>query len=108
MTLAQVEAVVGTSDREWYTPLGVRYRLYRYDAGIAPDKADAGAILFLDVISLGMIEVMEAVSEGGFTAEPHEFQDLAVAYDTHDVAIGVFTDVGPATVLPEDGRNPGP
>lgn len=105
MTLDQIEAVVGTSDREWYTSMGVRYRLYRYDAGIPPDKADAGAILFLDVISLGMMEVINAASDQSFTAEPHEFLDLAVSYDVRGVAIGIFTGVDTTTVLPEDGRN---
>ena len=105
MTMDQIEAVVGTSDREWYTSLGVRYRLYRYDAGIAPDKADAGAILFLDVISLGMLEVIDAVSGESLMAEPREFHDLAVSYDDRGVAIGIFTGVNTTTVLPEDGRN---
>ena len=108
MTRDQIEAVVGTSDREWYTSLGVRYRLYLYDAGIPPDKSDAGAILFLDVISLGMIEVMEAVSHESFTGDAHEYSDLAVSYDPNDVAIGIFTGVDTTTVLPEDGRNLGP
>lgn len=105
MTLEQVEAVVGTSDREWYTSLGVRYRLYRYDAGIPPNKSDAGAILFLDVISLGMVEVIEAATDESFTTKPHEVHDLAVSYDHRDVAIGIFTGVDTSTVLPEDGRN---
>ena len=107
MTLDQIEAVVGTSDREWYTSLGVRYRLYLYDVGIPPDKADAGAILFLDVISLGMLEVIEAISHESFTGDTHEYSDLAVSYDPHDVAIGIFTGVDTTTVLPEDGRNLG-
>jgi hypothetical protein len=108
MTRDQIEAVVGTSDREWYTSLGVRYRLYLYDAGIPPAKSDASAILFLDVISLGMIEVIEAVSHESFTGKTHEFHDLAVSYDLHDVAIGIFTGVDTTTVLPEDGRKAGP
>lgn len=106
MTLDQVEAVVGPSDREWFTSLGVHYRLYRYDAGIPPDKSDAGAILFLDLISLGMVEVMDAVSVGTFQGR-REVHDLAVSYDLFDVALGIFTGVDTTTVLPEDGRNPG-
>ena len=105
MTLEQIEAVVGTSDREWVTSLGVRYRLYRYDAGIPPDKSDAGAILFLDIISLGMVEVMEAASDGTFAGR-REFRDLAISYDARDLAIGIFRDVDSARVLPEDGHNP--
>ena len=106
MTKEQIEAIVGTSNREWHTSQGVHYRLYPYDAGIPPDKADAGAILFLDVISLGMVEIINAATDQPFTTKSREIHDLAVSYDLRDVAIGIFTGVDTSTVLPEDGRNP--
>lgn len=108
MTMEQIEAVVGKSDREWHTSQGVRYRLYSYDAGVPPSGADTGAMLFMDVISLGMFEVIEAAADQPFTTKPHEVHDLAVSYDLRDVAIGIFTAVDTSTLLPEDGRNPEP
>lgn len=53
-TRAQVEAIVGEPVREWITSAGVHYRLYRYDAGVAPDKTGAVFFGFFEAISLGI------------------------------------------------------
>jgi hypothetical protein len=104
MTRSQLEAIVGKSDREWTTSEGVRYRLYRYDAGIPPSADQAGANVLMDVLSVGLFELFVLADPA---LQPgHELQDLAVSYDRNDVVIGIFRKVVTSTALPADGRNP--
>lgn len=100
---AKIESLVGAPKREWTTNAGVRYRMYRYDAGVAPSTGDASAIAFMDVISLGL---SEAYWNGDTLLGPSRQAWLAVAYDAGDRAIGVFPDVTEFENLPEDGRAP--
>lgn len=106
-TRQQVEAVVGGPLREWTTRTGICYRLYRYDAGIEPSAGGAGLIVFMDVITLGLFEVIEATSNSPWNVRGEKKQPLlAVSYDAQDTVIGVFRDVGEFADLPEDGRAP--
>ena len=100
---ATVESMVGTPKREWTTRSGVRYRMYRYDAGVAPSASDASAIAFLDVATLGL---SEAFWDGPTLLGQSREAWLAVSYDAGDRAIGVFADVTEFENLPEDGRAP--
>ena len=105
-TREQVEAVAGEPLREWTTRMGVRYRLYRYDAGIEPSAGGAAMHGFMDVITLGLWEVNEASSSAvDFRGERRQAL-LAVSYDSQEIAIGVFKDVGEFAELPQDGRAP--
>ncbi len=107
VTRQEVEAVVGQPEREWVTRAGVRYCLYRYDAGTEPDKGGAGVIVFMDIASLGLFEAFEAAQPegGGWNIRGvKKEQLLAVSYDAQGVVIGVFKDVGELDSLPEDGR----
>lgn len=104
-TRQEVEAVVGEPLREWTTRMGVRYRLYRYDAGIEPSAGGAGLVVFMDVITLGLFEVIEAASPAGWNIQGEKKQPLlAVSYDTQGIVIGVFKDVGELDDFPEDGH----
>lgn len=104
-TRQEVEAVVGEPLREWTTRTGVRYRLYRYDAGIEPSAGGAGLVVFMDVITLGLFEVIEAASPAGWNIRGEKKQPLlAVSYDTQEIVIGVFKDVGELDDFPEDGQ----
>jgi hypothetical protein len=109
---AQVEAVVGTTDREWTTPAGVHYRVYRYDAGVPPSSFHAFHVLMGELATLGLVSAYVAATDPEALdkrpAEEHVFRDLAIAYDGADTVIGVFPDVDGATVLPVDGRPPAP
>ena len=103
VTRAKIESIVDAPKREWTTNAGVRYRMYRYDAGVAPSGSDASAIAFIDVISLGL---SEAYWDGPTLLGPSREAWLAVSYDAEDRAIGVFPDVTEFENLPEDGRAP--
>jgi len=106
-TRAQIEAVLGAPLREWSTPAGVRYRMYRYDAGQPGNRDTAAAILFFDLISLGLVEVFVATGVEDFDDPPERrMRNLAVSYGPDEVAIGVFEDVTEFERLPEDGMAP--
>ena len=109
MTRAQAEAIVGPSVRDWQTPAGVRYCVYRYDAGT---RADSGWLLgnaFMDVVSLGTWELLPLLSPN---TNGHHIQQLvgqiAISYDSSDVILGVFRDFGDFDALPANGLAPGP
>jgi len=108
-TRAQIEAIVGEAQREWTTPLRVRYRLYRYYAGRQPAPADVLAVVLLEVATLGLYEGIRRVdpesAQHDVTAEAR-YRWMAVSYDESDVAIGVFQGVDQFTALPADGRPP--
>jgi stage V sporulation protein SpoVS len=105
-TRQQVEAVAGAPLREWTTPTGVRYRIYRYDAGIEPSKGGAAFVGFMDVITLGLWEAMAPSDDAMDLRGPRRLALLAVSYDPQDTVIGVFEDVGEFAELPQDGRAP--
>lgn len=106
-TRQEVEAVVGEPLRDWTTRMGVHYRLYRYDAGVEPSAGGAGLVVFMDVITLGLFEVIEDTSNSPWNLRGEKKQPLlAVSYDAQETVIGVFRDVGEFADLPEDGRAP--
>jgi hypothetical protein len=104
-TRQQVESVLGTAKREWVTRAGVRYCLYRYDAGVEPDPADAAARAFMDIGTLGLFELAFAIDKNPWIG-PRKYPLIAVSYDREGVVLGVFRDVGEFTAFPEDGRPP--
>ena len=103
-TREQVEALVGAPQREWPTRTGVRYCLYRYDPGFGPHLPGAATMLFMDAASLGMWELITINSSPEEFRGPRQYALMAVSYDSKNVVVGVFRDVGEFTAFPEDGR----
>ena len=102
-----IEARLGVPVREWTTPAGVHYALYRFDRGVPGSASDAAAIGVLDVISLGLWEVFWQVDPPRQKGDdPRRIGNIAVAYDAASTALGVFIDVGVLDELPADGRAP--
>lgn len=103
-TRQQVETLLAAPVREWTTGRGVRYRLYRYDAGIAPDRGNAAVAVFFDAVSLGLFEVLQATAPNPVELQgARRYALMAVSYDAADRVIGVFADIGEFAALPEDG-----
>jgi hypothetical protein len=102
-TRAEVEEIVGAPVREWTTSLGIRYRLYRYDAGVAPAPGTAAMLGILDAAMLGMISAASAI-EGGGSLGPSRQPLMAVSYGPDDRVRGVFKEITEFSPLPEDGR----
>lgn len=97
-----VENLLGQPLREWTTEKKIHYCLYAYDGGRPASAGDASALLFLDVISLGLAELFISLDED-FAVRPRRESHIAVAYDSGNRVVGVFDDVGDFDVLPIDG-----
>ena len=104
----EAENVLGSPIREWVTSSNIRYCVYVYDAGIPPSASEAAAIAFLDIISLGLVELHEVTGRThlGDTSKKigRVYNQIAVAYDTGGIIVGVFDRFGDFDVLPPDGR----
>lgn len=100
----QVEKLLGAAIREWNSSEGFKYRVYNYDAGAPPNAGEAAAVVFFDVMSLGVSELVAALNKNAFA--PRRIKDqMAVAYNSNDVVIGVFAPFGDFDELPPDGRS---
>jgi len=104
-TRAQVEDVLGTPAREWTTSLGVRYCLYRYDAGVAPNPELAAFLGAMDALMLGSVSA-SAATTGGDALGPSRRPLLGVSYGPDNRVRGVFKGITEFSPLPEDGRVP--
>ncbi len=96
-----VEKVVGPPKSQWKTSLGITYCVYKYDGGVLPSKADATAIVFMDLITVGLCELFFA-----FEAFPENrvSDQMAVSYDVNDLVIDVFDHFGDFDELPANGK----
>lgn len=101
----EVEARVGAPVRKWMTQEGVEYRLYRYDGGVPPDPA-AAFLIPIDVLTLGLPNLLGRVIPEPPEERERRMRTLAVSYDRDGVVLGVFVDVGDFTALPTDGKPP--
>ena len=104
-TRTQVEDVLGTPAREWTTSLGIRYCLYRYDAGVAPNPDRAAFMGVFDTLTLGSVSASAAIA-GDDTLGPSRRPLLGVSYGPDDRVRGVFKGITEFSPLPEDGLAP--
>jgi hypothetical protein len=95
----QVEEILGPCVRRWESEAGVRYCVYEYDGGYPGDPAEAAAWVALDIISLGLFEVFNAVDDSNLTKRSHVMERIVVSYDSDDTVLGVFDEFD---VLPQD------
>ena len=100
---ADVEEILGAPIRQWHSSPDTLYCLYYYDAGAPPSKAEAGAHVFMDVVSLGLWEVFGALGE--LELETHTTEKIAISYDIRNRAIGLFDRFDDFDKLPIDGRS---
>jgi hypothetical protein len=101
MSRADAEQILGSPIREWVTSSGVTYGVYDYDAGVPPSGSEAGAHVFMDIVSLGAWELFGAF---GKLPEMRKREQMAVSYDIHGVVIRTFDHFGDLDALPADGR----
>ncbi|OPY86344.1 MAG: hypothetical protein A4E72_01685 [Syntrophus sp. PtaU1.Bin208] len=100
ISMNEVNKVIGPPKSQWKTPLGITYCVYKYDGGVPPNKADAMAFAFMDIISLGMWEIVFTFQ----TFPEHRVSDqMAVSYDGNDLVIEVFDHFGDFDELPANG-----
>jgi hypothetical protein len=106
----ETEKVLGSPTREWITSSNIRYCVYVYDAGIAPNWSDAGAFLTLTIVTAGLIELVEATADHpmrkrfDWDGKARSFKQIAVGYDPHDIIVIVIDNFSDFSVLPPEGR----
>jgi len=101
MSKADTEQILGSPIREWVTSSGVTYGIYDYDAGVPPSGSEAAAHVFMDIVSVGVWELVGAL---GHLTELRKREQMVVSYDTDGLVIGTFDHFGDFDVLPADGR----
>ena len=110
-TRGAVEKSFGSPQREWATPVGVHYCLYRYVGDGPPAWGEAALLAALDVGTLGGWEVAIFMQE---TFDPNKGKLwnpdrrgsalFAVSYDQQDRVIGMFANSTELDDFPADGR----
>jgi hypothetical protein len=101
---SQVEALLGAPIKELKTRGGVPYRTYFFVEGTKPNGTLALANAGLDVVTIGMWELV-AEKSGSLENRPSAHV-LAVTYDDRNQVIDVFPDFNTLPELPIDGRRP--
>lgn len=101
---ADAEKVLGPPQQEGVSASGVRYALYEYNAGIPPHYGDAVTAALLDVVTLGIFEII--AQQNRHAQHPGAYDRrtprVVIAYDARDVILGIFE---ASAELPPDGRS---
>jgi hypothetical protein len=101
VTRANAEAILGPPVREWTSSTGIRYTTYYYDAGLPPNMPDAAAAVIMDVISVGIFELVVATNAKPWILD-HHTDVVVISDDNRDVVLGIFDEFDE---LPPDGRS---
>jgi hypothetical protein len=106
----ETEKVLGSPTREWITSSNIRYCVYVYDAGIAPNWSDAGAFLTLTIATAGLIELVEATADHpmrkrfDWDGKARSFKQIAVGYDANGIIINILDNFSDFSVIPSNGQ----
>ena len=99
-----VETTLGAPLQEWVSPTNIRCALHDYNAGIPSHPGDAGVATLLDVVTLGIFEIITYKNHGW--RHPGEYDrrrpKIVITYDPRDVILGIFDE---GAELPEDGQS---
>jgi len=99
-----VETALGQPLDEGVSSTNVRYALHEYNAGIPSHPGDAGVATLLDVVTLGIFEIITYKNHGW--RHPGEYDrrkpKIVITYDPRDVVLGIFDE---GAELSEDGRS---
>jgi hypothetical protein len=87
-----IEQALGPPLRDWRPNNRVRYAQYVFHETVKADAGAAGALAFMDVITLGMLEVMAAAAPGKeFSPDSGmPYRLIWVGFDGAGNALGVF------------------
>lgn len=99
-----IETALGQPLNEGVSSTNVRYAVYEYNAGIPSHPGDAATAALLDVVTLGVFEIITYKNSGW--RHPGEYDrrrpKIVVTYDPRDVILGIFDE---GAELTEDGRS---
>jgi hypothetical protein len=102
VTQANAEAILGHPVRKWTSSTGIRYTTYYYDAGLPPNMPDAAAAVIVDLITVGIFELVVAINEPKPWILDHHTDVVVISYDNRAVVLGIFDEFDE---LPPDGRS---
>lgn len=100
MSRAKIEQVLGPPIRQFVSSGGV-YHVYDYDAGEPPTADAVLACVFLDVITVGLWELIALI--GDVPVNPRRDQ-MAVSFDISETVIRVFDHFGDFDALSNNGN----
>jgi hypothetical protein len=100
----EAEKVLGSPIREWVTSSSIRYSIYSYDRGIPPSIGNAASFAFMEIVSLGLVDLYVATGIVPEFKGTRITDQVAVAYDKDDIIVGLFDHFSDFDVLPADGR----
>lgn len=101
MQRSEIEALLNSPLRCWEPEVEITYCIYEYDAGRPPRKADAMAMLFMDVVSVGTFEFFWMVDDRVETYARTTAR-IIISYDSEEVVLGIFDEFA---LLPPEGRS---
>jgi len=101
VTRAKAETILGHPVRSWASD-GMRYAIYEYYAGTPPRPSDAMAIVFLDLLFLGMPEIAFGLGRNPLPNIYGVRDRIVLSYDNRDVTRGIFDEFDE---LPPDGQS---
>lgn len=87
-TRVHIERTLGTPARSWESA-GVRFSVYRYDAGAPPSMAGAATFAFLDVATLGAWELFASHLK---IETERVVRQIAIGYDARDQVVCILPD----------------
>ncbi|MEO6308247.1 MAG: hypothetical protein ABIO96_06940 [Nitrospiraceae bacterium] len=102
VTRANAEAILRPPVREWTSSTGILYTTYYYDAGRPSNMPEAAAVAIVDVISVGMFELVVAINEQQPWTLDHITERIVISYNDRAVVLGIFDEFDE---LPPDGRS---
>jgi hypothetical protein len=101
VTRANAEAILGPPVRKWTSSTGIRYTTYYYDAGLPPNMADAAGAVLMDLMTVGIFELVVAINKKPWILD-HIVDGVVISYDNRDVVLGILDEFDE---LPPDGRS---
>jgi len=99
---ADVEARLGEPIRHWRGDSVVSYAVYEFDKGVPARPGRAAAVVAVDVLLLGLLEVMFVDAKDEQIYGPSVRARVLVSYDKKARVIGLFNEFDK---LPPDGRS---
>lgn len=102
VTRANAEAMLSPPIREWTSSTGIRYTTYSYDAGRPPNMSETAAVVFMDVLTVGIFELILATREQQPWTLDHIMERIVISYSDRAVVLGIFDEFDE---LPPDGRS---
>lgn len=112
MSKRDADAQLGAPIREWLTPQGIRYGVYRYDAGVPRSYSGAVGVAFFElcsgVVIYEGIEALASLTDGrsltkAIMEQERIYRQVAISFNDRGQILGVFDNFNELDWLPDNG-----